>query len=566
MTTLIPQFALKNGGTTPSGAINRPINQKLSEIVSIKDFGAVGDGTTNDTAAIQAALNSGKILFIPQGTYLCTSSLTSASKNVVMYGHSKTESVLLFQSTSGLDFSFDVASGVNIPNSVELYDFTVKPATSISGTGVSLVWTDRVAQPRMSAIVDITISVNDSALAFTNGLKVVNCFQGDFSHSNILGGSTGIGVLLDSCVSNHFIKVEICGFATGFKTIDSFPSSQCEGIIISNSTIYNCSDIAADIGHSILTNISDTHLFGVNSALTITGFNSQSNYTANTCYVSGASAIGIRLISAQAIGISNTTIQCIASAVGTGTALLIETGAYQNRITGVDASAGAIGISIQGADNIIVGCMASAATPITYTSLAQNYIAGFSLNGSPGGTLFGSTSPGAGLFSMSNNGTSYTGSGITFGGPLSPSTDNAYTLGNGTNRWSVVYAATGTINTSDERSKQDIAELTAAEKAVAVVLKSLIRTFRFKDAVALKGNKARIHTGIIVQDMAKAFTDNGLDPYRYGMFCSDTWHEVDGKHTDAEGKAYTSESLNAVEVTRLGARYDEMLAFIIAAL
>lgn len=566
MTTLIPQFDLKNGGNTPSGAINRPINQKLSEIVSIKDFGAVGDGTTDDTSAIQAALNSGKILFIPQGTYLCTSPLTSASKNVVMFGHSKTESVLLFQSTSGLDFSFDIIPSVNIPNSVELYDFTVKPATSISGTGVSLVWTDRIAQPRMSAIVDITISVNDNALAFTNGLEVVNCFQGDFSYSNILGGSTGIGVLLDSCVSIHFIKVEIVGFETGFKTIDSFPGSQCEGIVISNSTIYNCSDIAVDIGHSIFTNISDTHLFGVNSALTITGFNSQSNFTANTCYVSGAAAIGIHLISAQAIGISNTTIQCVASAVGTATAMLIEIGAFQNRITGIDASAGAIGISIQGSDNIITGSMASATTPITYTSLAQNYIAGFSLNGAPGGTLFGSTSPGAGLFSMSNNGTTYTGSGISFAGPLSPSTDNTYDIGTGANRWRTVYAANGVITVSDGKTKQDIAELTTAEKAVAVVLKSLIRTFRFKDAIALKGNKARIHTGIIVQDMAKAFTDNGLDPHRYGMFCSDTWYEVDGKSKDAEGKAYTSESLNAVEMTHLGARYDEMLAFIIAAI
>ena len=57
MTTLITKYDLKNGGSTPTGAINRPINEKLNEWVSVKDFGAVGNGTTDDTAAVQAALN-----------------------------------------------------------------------------------------------------------------------------------------------------------------------------------------------------------------------------------------------------------------------------------------------------------------------------------------------------------------------------------------------------------------------------------------------------------------------------------------------------------------------------
>jgi parallel beta-helix repeat protein len=70
MSTLIPKFDLQNGGVTPTGAVNRPINEKLSETISVKDFGAVGDGVTDDTTAIQNALDSGatKIVF-PQGTY-----------------------------------------------------------------------------------------------------------------------------------------------------------------------------------------------------------------------------------------------------------------------------------------------------------------------------------------------------------------------------------------------------------------------------------------------------------------------------------------------------------------
>ena len=71
MTTLIPKFE-QVGVTT----VNRPIAEKLAEIVSVKDFGAVGDGTTDDTAAIQAAIDTftvgtkGGSIYFPNGTYL----------------------------------------------------------------------------------------------------------------------------------------------------------------------------------------------------------------------------------------------------------------------------------------------------------------------------------------------------------------------------------------------------------------------------------------------------------------------------------------------------------------
>jgi hypothetical protein len=50
------------------------------------------------------------------------------------------------------------------------------------------------------------------------------------------------------------------------------------------------------------------------------------------------------------------------------------------------------------------------------------------------------------------------------------------------------------------------------------------------------------------------------------MFCSDTWYEVDGKPSETAIEPFTVETPNAVEVTRLGLRYEELLAFVISTL
>jgi len=77
MTTLIPKFDFKNGGSTPTGAVNRDIDSKLGDWVSVKDFGAIGDGVADDTAAIQAAINyiPNGLVYFPSGTYKISASI-----------------------------------------------------------------------------------------------------------------------------------------------------------------------------------------------------------------------------------------------------------------------------------------------------------------------------------------------------------------------------------------------------------------------------------------------------------------------------------------------------------
>jgi hypothetical protein len=72
--------------TVTSTTTARPLAARFSDVVNVKDFGAVGDGLADDTAAIQAAINAaqdlvqgrfrgGAVVFIPAGTYLITSTL-----------------------------------------------------------------------------------------------------------------------------------------------------------------------------------------------------------------------------------------------------------------------------------------------------------------------------------------------------------------------------------------------------------------------------------------------------------------------------------------------------------
>lgn len=75
-----------------TGAVTRTVDSKLKDFVSVKDFGAVGDGVADDTAAIQAAINSishttwqgsaanmytrgGGTVYFPPGRYKITSTL-----------------------------------------------------------------------------------------------------------------------------------------------------------------------------------------------------------------------------------------------------------------------------------------------------------------------------------------------------------------------------------------------------------------------------------------------------------------------------------------------------------
>lgn len=104
-----------------TGAVGRTVESKLRDVVSVKDCGAVGDGATDDTAAINVAISiaqalvasrfmNGVTVFFPRGAYKITSTLLITSSNVTLAGESPS-SAMLYAPSANFDLvHFDGSS------------------------------------------------------------------------------------------------------------------------------------------------------------------------------------------------------------------------------------------------------------------------------------------------------------------------------------------------------------------------------------------------------------------------------------------------------------------------
>ncbi|WP_370309620.1 tail fiber domain-containing protein [Sphingobium abikonense] len=144
---------------------------------------------------------------------------------------------------------------------------------------------------------------------------------------------------------------------------------------------------------------------------------------------------------------------------------------------------------------------------------------------------------------------------ITAFGAVAPSSDNGFALGNGAARWSAIYAASGTISTSDARAKQDLADI---DDALIDAWGTVDwRQYRFGEAVAAKGDAARTHIGLVAQEVRDAIDARlGMGTaVRLGLLCHDRWDAREAE-TDDDGVVTAGRAAG----DRWGLRYEECLA------
>jgi len=119
------------------------------------------------------------------------------------------------------------------------------------------------------------------------------------------------------------------------------------------------------------------------------------------------------------------------------------------------------------------------------------------------------------------------------GGIFREAGDGSLNLGNGSHRWAVVYAKTGSINTSDRNEKNTIADIDP-EQAEKLIMGLKPSTFKFND-----GTSGRTHWGLISQDIEELLPQIGMSDLDFAGFIKtpkteDYYEDVPETVTDEE--------------------------------
>lgn len=104
--------------TTSLGTTSRALATRFDDVVNVKDYGATGDGVTDDTAAIQSAIAADTAVYFPEGTYIISSAIfaSAAVTNLHLFGHGSATIKQVTAGTRGLDLraSQVTVEGLNI--------------------------------------------------------------------------------------------------------------------------------------------------------------------------------------------------------------------------------------------------------------------------------------------------------------------------------------------------------------------------------------------------------------------------------------------------------------------
>lgn len=154
-----------------------PSVSKFRESASLREFGAIGDGATDDTDAISAAFASGRDLVAPPGTYLYSSGALFSAVGQQFRGFGKQTTLKYSGNTAAMSFNSKAKCGA--------YDF------ALISTGKATTGIDVPALSHSPHLERIEIGANGAS--FTEEcLKVASTFYGTFSGLELVHSACGI--------------------------------------------------------------------------------------------------------------------------------------------------------------------------------------------------------------------------------------------------------------------------------------------------------------------------------------------------------------------------------------
>lgn len=357
MTLAAAQTLQTTPGTVGASAVNviatssttaRTLANRFADVFNVKDFGAVGNGTTNDTSAIQAAIDAayGSALFFPAGSYKITSAV-NILKSISIYGVQGATTIILgTQNQNGFVVGDGTSGTRDLAGQISIENFIFNPLqgttafTSGSCIFLNYVYGTKIQNCIFYGADSIATKLYHGVTAFqVQEYWVTNClFSKLLGNGHVTSGSSGAGLRtvdgrIDFC---EFIEITLdcvsfgaytegmtlnCPVAYSYSANAVSITSSLYNIFIlqpdfeidgSSSGIYvaNCGNVQI-VGGWLGAGSSST-LTGLSVASTASGVSvigtifSQASITLNgpACQLVGCDVVGLYPLSGSYVGIS----------------------------------------------------------------------------------------------------------------------------------------------------------------------------------------------------------------------------------------------------------------------
>lgn len=284
-------------GADANSPVSRTLQDKLDDFVNLKDFGAIGDGATNDTKALQRAidqvyLNSDKAnpsarkkLYFPAGTYLITGTIYVPSFATIegdgidrtIIKQSTTATAIFqtidFASTSINKITYPSIQSTTQPKLVDISKMTVQYDSSTKQGDGALIYIDCAINSRISEVkflglgtdptVDLQegIQIRGQGATTTSRLRIEKC-----EFNNLAGGIASNFDITDITIEDNTFRTVLYGVSFAYYLLGVSPSIVGpQNAVIRNNTfnrVYRNAIFAGQNSAGIKTNIlSDSNAF-----------------------------------------------------------------------------------------------------------------------------------------------------------------------------------------------------------------------------------------------------------------------------------------------------------------
>jgi hypothetical protein len=260
-----------------TGAVQRLVDAKLKDVVSVKDFGAAGDGTTDDTAAMNAAHATGAVVFYPAGTYKFSTLNPIAAGGIIGQGRAVTtlsstdtssNSLIAFNNSASVpifrDFALFAPQSSSIPVKPNGAGILLDPSSGAFGAAIF----DNVTFAFIPIGIDFVAAfnwniTNCNFVAYNiAGVQVANTNNPDegdsFITSSLFNGvTTGAGIVQNSSGGLKILGNKFLGGLSGY--VMQLNSTSTGDLLIVGNSFENMSaqDIAfnREAGTGVFVNV-----------------------------------------------------------------------------------------------------------------------------------------------------------------------------------------------------------------------------------------------------------------------------------------------------------------------